>query len=224
MESCLRAAENPRRREPLTALRHLRLSVRRIGHAIDRLLHASRRRSTLRRLRDRGAAKEIVFVCNGNIYRSPFAARLLRQVLGDPAGLAIRVDSAGLFGPGRPSPPMAHEVAREYGVALGEHQSRLVTTDDLAPGSILIVMEPRQRRRIRALTRGVGARVLVLGDLDPEPIRVREIPDPWDGAEEAVTEAYARIARCVGVMAPVLSPEPGRSGADERGGSSPRPS
>ena len=73
--------------------------LRRLRRVPNRMLHGSRRRAALASLAARPTPANILVLCNGNIFRSPFAAAVLRRAL-ESSG--IRVESAGLMGPGRP--------------------------------------------------------------------------------------------------------------------------
>ena len=89
----------------------------RISHVPDRLLHSGRRRAALAALAGAGRAPaSVLVICNGNLFRSPFAAAVLRRAL-ELRGLGrVRVDSAGFAGPGRPTPPDAVAAAARRGL------------------------------------------------------------------------------------------------------------
>src|SRR5438093_6290426 len=74
--------------------------LRRLRQMPDRLLHPRRRRAALESLIARQPPARVLVVCNGNIFRSPFAAAVLRRVAG-PRG--VQVESARFLGPGRPA-------------------------------------------------------------------------------------------------------------------------
>lgn len=169
-----------------------------LRHAPDRLLHPLRGRKARRLLRRR--PQSVLFVCLGNICRSPYAAEAFRGLAADP-GLAV--DSAGFIGPGRPSPDLALQTARQRGIDLGAHRSRVVTADSLAAAELVVVMDPGQAQRVRAM--GVAAgRVLVLGDLDPVPIRKRAIRDPFEQEAAVFSATFDRIDRCLRALADEL--------------------
>lgn len=110
----------------------------------------------------------------------------------------MEVDGAGFIRPGRPSPPEARQAAGDLGVDLEGHRSRLLGAEDLSvPGTVVLVFEPVQRRRILEKTSVAGDRVYVLGDLDPSPIRRRRILDPVGRPVEVFRTVYRRTARCV---------------------------
>jgi len=173
-------------------------------HLPDRALHGGRRRAALRALQRRAPFDSVVFVCQGNIYRSPYAAALLLARLSPSMGQRLRVASAGFVGPGRPSPDDAQALAAERSLDLSTHRSQLLSAPLLAGRALCIVMDPVQLARVRATSGFAGQLVLNLGDLDPEPITARAVPDPWKGEPAVLRASYARIDRCVAVLLEAL--------------------
>lgn len=183
--------------------------LRAARHAPDRLLHPLRRRRARRLVRRARPVARVLFVCHGNICRSPYAAAALRRELsGSIAEVHPRasperrpvVASVGLFGPGRPSPPAARAVAARHGADLSDHRSRLLEPDEPRPGDLVVVMEAWQADRVAERTGG-GTPVLLLGDLDDGGIPHRRIRDPVGEPEEVFEEVYGRIGRCVRALA-----------------------
>lgn len=138
-------------------------------------------------------------MCHGNICRSPFAAAVLRT----ESAVRLTVESAGFIGPDRPTPPAGIEVAGEFGIDLSGHRSRLLTPQAARAADLVVVMEPRQARLCAAF--GRRDRVVVLGDLDPDAVAERAIPDPIGGDAAAFRACYARIRRCVVELARALA-------------------
>src|ERR1041385_3980831 len=68
--------------------------LRRLRRVPNRMLHGSRRRAALASLAARPTPANVLVLCNGNIFRSPFAAAALRRAV-EASG--IRVESAGLM-------------------------------------------------------------------------------------------------------------------------------
>jgi protein-tyrosine-phosphatase len=126
-------------------------------------------------------------------------AREARERIATP----IKVESAGLVAPGRPSPAAAIDAAARRGIDLSRHRSRLVTTRAISAAQLVIVMSPDQARVVRRVGRSVTP-TLVLGDLDPEPIEERTIVDPMGGPDEIFDESYDRIARCIDALIGLL--------------------
>ena len=81
---------------------------------------------------------DVLFVCTGNLCRSPSAALLLRQQLGDEAGAEVTVHSAGTAGAdGGPPSPLVEE-ARAYGIDLGGHAPRIVNLDMIEAADLVV--------------------------------------------------------------------------------------
>lgn len=180
----------------LMAGRTLRGVARMVRRAQERLAHPLRRRAAVRRLSRCPPPQVVLVVCHGNICRSPYAAALLRRRLPPIVGDRVRVASAGFIGLGRPCPNVAVEVAAARGLDLSGHRSQLLAAPEVYAADLIIVMNTTQRWAIRALF-GRRNHVLVLGDLDPDPIETREIRDPVDQPKEVFELSYSRIERCV---------------------------
>jgi protein-tyrosine-phosphatase len=183
--------------------------VARLGQLIERLLHAYRRRKARRQL----AAKHIrsvLFLCHGNVYRSPYAAAALKHALAaTPLSASIKVVSAGFTAPGRRVPEGALSAARTRGIDLSSHLSTLVTAHAVADMDLVAVMSHDQARGIGS-RHGPAATILILGDLDPLPIRSRTITDPLGRDADVVEEVYSRIDRCVEQLAELIAKSPRR--------------
>ena len=165
-------------------------------HLPDRMLHRRRRQSAARRLASRPRPAAMLFICHGNICRSPFAEASARRRL--PA--ATRVESAGFIGPDRPSPPEAVAAAAELGMDLTPHRSRVLTPEMLRAADLVLVMDAGQRQRLLLGRPALAERIFLLGDFDPEPIERRAIPDPVEKPVEAFRSCYARIERCTSLL------------------------
>lgn len=88
---------------------------------------------------------EILFVCTGNICRSPLAARMLQQIANEK-GLDLRVSSAGTRAlNGQPMHPQSARVLAERGIEPGPFESRMLTAA-MAEGSDLVLGMTRQHR------------------------------------------------------------------------------
>lgn len=170
-----------------------------IRHVPEAMAHGTFRLRARWRLPRGWSAGSILVVCHGNIYRSPFAERVLRQRLAR-AMLPGRVMSAGFIGPDRTCPPEAIAAAATLGIDLSDHRSRLLTQQDLDIASLIVVMEPLHSRLIARTYRVDRRKVLVLGDLDPEPVIRRGIRDPVEQPVAVLRGCYARIQRCVDAL------------------------
>lgn len=96
----------------------------------------------------------LVFVCTGNICRSPYAERRAAASGVPTLSIALR------GGSGDPAFPAARSAAAAAGVDLSAHRSTAVADAALRPGDLLVAMEPWQAGALDAL--GVG-QVTLLG-------------------------------------------------------------
>ena len=174
-----------------------------LRNGLERRLHRRRHRRALEAVQDKTSIRNVVFLCLGNICRSPYAEARLRRHL-EVAGLAdaMRVQSAGFVQPGRPSPPTARQVALERGLDLEEHRAEVLSGEHLRGSDLILVMTNRQQRDLRG--RYGRPDTLHLGDLDPGPIPRRDILDPIEKPAPVFREVYERIDRAVETLAATL--------------------
>jgi protein-tyrosine phosphatase len=141
----------------------------------------------------------LLFVCLGNICRSPFAEVIASERLRGSAS-PRRVSSAGIrTRQAAEAPPDARAVASRYGVSLDEHRPRPLTEQLMAAHDMVIVMESSQMDLLRRLYPRHAERVFLLSLFDAEAAGADRytIMDPF-GSPRAVFEAcYARIDRTV---------------------------
>ena len=131
--------------------------------------------------------QRLLFVCMGNICRSPTAHGVMRRKVLD-AGLAhaIEVDSAGTHGWHASGPPDERAVAhaRRRGYAIADLRARALRADDFERADLLLVMDRRNlddARAIGATTHHGKLRLLAAYGLVH---RAAEVPDPYYGGAE----------------------------------------
>jgi protein-tyrosine phosphatase len=130
-------------------------------------------------------------VCMGNLCRSPMAAAVFRARL--PAE-RCRVVSAGLVVPsGRPIAPLTVAVLQAKGLTVPEAPPCRFDPATLADDDLVLAMQHRHVRALRALVPHARSRIQLLGRWMPQP----EIDDPMGGELEDFERAFARIADCV---------------------------
>lgn len=119
----------------------------------------------------------LLFVCSGNICRSPMAEGLAESI-GERLGIPVQARSAGTLGLiDRPADPKAVTVCREVGVDLGDHRSQGVTEELLAWADRVLVMELEHATHLRSYYTNAGEKVLQLAQLGGRA----DIPDPLGG-------------------------------------------
>jgi protein-tyrosine-phosphatase len=148
-----------------------------------------------------GRATSVLMVCHGNIIRSPFAACVLRSVLG-PHGIAI--DSAGLEAvPGRPAHPIAIEIASAMHLDLEHHRACLLSVEQVQSADVIFAADVMQFVAIRRRFREARDKTYPLSCLAPAtPL---DIHDPVNGDETVFVASYLHIIDAISPIARVLS-------------------
>jgi len=165
---------------------------------------ASRRdRRLLRRAirRESSGCSDIMFVCQGNICRSPLAAALLRREFRRESN-SIRVRSYGnLPRRGAISPTNAVAAAKPFGVDLRPHRSRHFAHAAAERASVVVVFDDINRLWIEKRYPVLAAPIVMLGSFSPHRGSRRAIADP-DGGDLARFESiYSEIADAIAGLA-----------------------
>ncbi len=157
----------------------------------------------------------ILFVCLGNICRSPTAEAVMRKLVAE-AGLEgeIEVDSAGT-GPwhvGRPPDPRAVAAGAKRGYEL-TGLGRQVTESDFADFDLILAMDRFNRLTLLGMAPGREAAMKVhqLREYDPASAGAVDfdVPDPYSGGRRGFTKVLELVeAACEGLLADVRRREP----------------
>lgn len=138
----------------------------------------------------------VLFVCMGNICRSPTAEALLRQLAPQLAPeFEFEIDSAGTHGyhTGAPPDERSQRAARLHGIDMSDLRARRLVSNDFERFDWIIVMDETNRRDARALApRNARAQLARLLDFAPEQ-SLRDVPDPYYGE----ADEFARVARLI---------------------------
>ncbi|MEX1181931.1 MAG: low molecular weight protein-tyrosine-phosphatase [Gemmatimonadota bacterium] len=147
----------------------------------------------------------VLFVCLGNICRSPLAEGVLRELATrERVAARLDVDSAGTsaFHTGDSPDPRTLEVALRRGVRL-EHAARQVTEIDLRRFDYIIAMDANNLEKIERLAEyaGGGAEVHLLREFDETAVGARDVPDPYFGGERGFEDVHDMVERaCEGLL------------------------
>jgi protein-tyrosine-phosphatase len=121
--------------------------------------------------------QHVLFVCTGNICRSPLAASLLERALKD-RGLDVAVTSAGTGAwDGAPASEGAYLVGLERGLDLSGHRARLLSRELVEAADLILTMARHHRARVDEL--GGEGKVFVLGEYAGKGDD--EVSDPFGG-------------------------------------------
>ncbi len=145
-------------------------------------------RTLLRRLKVAGEPGKILFLCYGNICRSPLASALAEQRL---SGVAI--DSAGFHEQtGRSCPQKILRIGKSFGTDLSFHRSARVTRNQLANADLVIAMDMENLNRLRQDFPEMANHTTLLGLFGTQ--ETLAIADPYL-ADEAVTNRICQQVR-----------------------------
>lgn len=149
----------------------------------------------------------LLFVCLGNICRSPTAEGVMRTLVKD-AGMEERfeLDSAGTgaWHVGSPPDQRATATALSHGVML-EGRARQIREQDFDQFDLLLAMDRANFRELRAQAPGEQARakVRLLREFDPasEGEVDLDVPDPYYGGPGGFEEVFELVrAACEGLL------------------------
>jgi protein-tyrosine phosphatase len=124
----------------------------------------------------------VLFVCLGNICRSPTAEGVLRHLVAQTAPhLKIEIDSAGTadYHIGAPPDSRSQRAALRRGIDLSGLRARQVTLEDFARFDLILAMDRDNLRELQAMKPGNSRASLKLFlEYAPE-LNLRDVPDPY---------------------------------------------
>ncbi len=148
--------------------------------------------------------ESIMFVCMGNICRSPFAEKLAEKILEGRGEKAIQVFSSGLIvREPTPSPGEAITGGDAFGVDLRGHISRQLTGEMVDNSDMILAMEPWQWEELKESYPDKTNKIFLLSLYDNTPTRDGlsylkfHIPDPYGRPVEDFKICFSMIERCI---------------------------
>ncbi len=136
----------------------------------------------------------VLFVCMGNICRSPIAQGVFEErVRREGLEGEISADSAGTHGfyhAGEPPDYRAQESARARGLDISRQRARLLDPEDCRRFDYILTMDEENYRRVAGICR-YGAEIRPFLDYAPGP--ETEVPDPYYGGPDGFEHALDLI-------------------------------
>jgi len=149
---------------------------------------------------------KIVFVCLGNICRSPTAEGVMRAAL-DRAGVTdVELDSAGTgaWHVGEPPDPRSRRAAKQRGYDLESLRARQFTMKDFGAFDLVVAMDRQNLAQIERLAKQCSAPVppiRLMRSFDPTAEPGAEVPDPYAGDGRGFEDVLDICERaCEGIL------------------------
>lgn len=142
----------------------------------------------------------VLFLCFGNICRSPLAERYLRARLAERGFDSVTVSSSGFFRrEDRSSPETAVDAASDLGVDLSPHRSDRVTERQIQEADLILLMDVRNYYQLR---REFDADGYFLGAFTDGDV---EISDPYGTSYDAFQTVYGEVTAAVDAFVDALA-------------------
>jgi len=135
----------------------------------------------------------ILFVCYGNICRSPFAEKYALRMLKDNGCSGIGVRSAGTYPvENRPSPAVAQLAGERFGIDLREHSSTVLNSALVCWAGVVVCMDFRNYDELRRTYPELRSKLFLLAPFAPGSTNF-QIADPWGESASEFQNCYLQI-------------------------------
>ncbi|MFY8020745.1 MAG: low molecular weight protein-tyrosine-phosphatase [Bacteroidia bacterium] len=141
---------------------------------------------------------KVLFVCLGNICRSPLAEALFLNHLRSKNLLdEFQVDSCGTAGYhiGELADSRTRKIAKEFGIEM-PHRARQFQVSDFDLFDFILVMDESNLKNLEKIDLMKAKQVLFLRNFDPLANGNNEVPDPYYGDLSAFYEVHEMLNRC----------------------------
>ena len=136
----------------------------------------------------------VVFVCLGNICRSPIAERVAERAAAEAGMTDVEFSSAGTISEKYDDPMdrRAAAVLKQHGYRYTDHKARRITEIEIESADLVVAMEDVHLRRVLELAPD-GSRVSLLTEFDPTAVPGSGVPDPWFGSDSGFRDTLTAI-------------------------------
>lgn len=153
----------------------------------------------------------ILFVCTGNMCRSPFGEYCLKDRLEqgpEVPGRSVTVSSAGTMAvDGHPAAEDAVTYAVEFGLSLENHRARQLSEELLDAADMVLAMDRSHESMILTFWPHYREKVRYMTEFDPQGKgRKKDVADPYGNSARAYRKSFQLIARCVEGLVEALRP------------------
>lgn len=146
----------------------------------------------------------LLFVCTGNLCRSPLSEGILKKMLSEQGVQHIHVASAGMMAKeGAPATNLTQSVAQQHGIDLSQHKAQYVSAELVGSSDLILVMEKIHQLEIETWFPSSKGKVFLLRSFGPNGI-FEEVDDPIGGTSEIFDLCYQLLESEIQRMLPEL--------------------
>ena len=154
---------------------------------------------------DTRRATSLLFVCMGNICRSPLAEGIFAHLVNENKSTSrYHLDSAGVgdWHAGQAADPRSLAVAKKHGINL-TCRARQVVSEDFGTFDWILAMDKQNRRDLLSLaSEGHAGKIRLMREFDSEGGNGAEVPDPYYGGPQGFDRVFAMLHRsCIRLYA-----------------------
>ena len=147
----------------------------------------------------------IIFVCTGNICRSPMAEGLLRYKWHQMGRNDLIVSSMGIHGLNdSPATEYAQAVCKKNGFDITSHRARSLVGEELLKADLVLCMEPVHKKFVQVFFPWHRDKVALLGAWPEKETRKSAIEDPMGGSYKKYQQRFSLIKMHIERIIPLL--------------------
>ena len=149
--------------------------------------------------------RHIVFICTGNICRSPMAEGLLRHKSKKSGRHGLLVSSMGTHAQyGLQATEYAQKVCEAGGFDISSHEARYLMGDELEKADLIFCMEPIHVKFVGTFFPRTRKKIFLLGAWPEKTTRKSAIQDPMGGSYEKYQQVFDLIKLHIERILPLL--------------------
>lgn len=144
--------------------------------------------------------QHILFVCLGNICRSPLAKAIFNHQISEKGlGEKYVADACGTsnYHVGDRPDPRTIRNARQHSIEI-DHIGRQISVQDFSNFDLILTMDRSNLQYVNDLSaksQNLKADIKMIRAYDPESLGLQDVPDPWYGNEQGFEEVFQMILR-----------------------------
>lgn len=152
----------------------------------------------------------VLFVCAGNICRSPTAEGVFRHLAREAKAEArFKIESRGTGGwhQGEQAHPQTRKVSMSRGVPIEDHRAKQVRVDDFREFDLIVAMDRENLSNLERFRKHGDAQLILMREYDPDKDDP-DVPDPYAGGPDGFEDVFDIVHRsCEALLRDLLDPK-----------------